>query len=383
MSATLRAVLFGALFSILALVRGAEKDRYLLISQPAAGKIMYMKLYGQHAKSDAPLVLIESGLNKPQGIAVDASRKWLYVADEAAQAIFRYNLLFNDGTLGVEEQQVIAVDKVSSRWVAVDGVGNIFFTDETNNLVMRVDQDILAREEMKSDILYAGSPTERCANPGAPGYLTPDGLTPRECIPIAGVSSPGGIATDNFNIFWTNKANGRAMGSVVKGSEDPPSTGIEASVGRIAQTSAKAYGVCVAGNNIFYTDDRTMVYEVGKHGGSAVVVTDKLVEPRGCVWDGDGTVFIADRGGEDGGAVYAMPALSRSMRAMKVEKLSDFRDAFGLAVVTSTEPAEEITPPASESKNGATPRGAPTTFAAMLLSVATSLFFGLLSVSRD
>ena len=43
------------------------------------------------------------------------------------------------------------------------------------------------------------------------------------------------------------------------------------------------------------------------------MVTDKLLEPRGYVWDGDGTIFVADRGG---GAVYGLPSNSLRLRAM-------------------------------------------------------------------
>jgi hypothetical protein len=270
--------------------------------------------------------LVTHGLKKPQGIAVDAARTWLYVADEEASAVFRFNLLFVDGKMLVDGRQIFAARNVESRWVAADGVGNIFFTDETTNLIWTVPQDVLAREESKPEVLYAGSDIE-CKGEG----LNSDGFVPRECQVIPGVSAPGGIAADNFNVFWTNKADGFTMGSVVKGSENPPETNIGSSVMRISITSAKVYGVCPTAKYIYYTEDRTMVYAVGKDGGTAAVVTDKLQSPRGCVWDGDGTIYVADRGTN---AIYSLPANPRKLRSMRVLKSADVDDAFGLALVT-------------------------------------------------
>ena len=36
-------------------------------------------------------------------------------------------------------------------------------------------------------------------------------------VSLTEVSSPGGIATDNFSVFWTNKAFGTAQGSMRSG----------------------------------------------------------------------------------------------------------------------------------------------------------------------
>merc|ERR1719265_985968 len=70
-------------------------------------------------------------------------------------------------------------------------------------------------------------------------------------ISVNQVSAPGGVAVDNFNIFWTNKAVGTMVGSVIKGMETPPSTNVAASVRPIAKNAVKSYGVCLVNDNVF------------------------------------------------------------------------------------------------------------------------------------
>jgi hypothetical protein len=147
------------------------------------------------------------------------------------------------------------------------------------------------------------------------------------------VSAPGGIATDNFHVFWTNKAVGTLVGSVVKGFETPPETNVAASVKAIAKNAVKVYGVCLSMNNVFYTDSEAYVYAVKKTGGAIAEVSSKMIQPRGCAWDGDGTVYIADKGGN---AVYSFPGNMHTLTPMKLTKAVDFEDAFGLAVISAS-----------------------------------------------
>lgn len=86
---------------------------------------------------------------------------------------------------------------------------------------------------------------------------------------------------------------------------------LNASVGvqMLASNALKCYGVCLAGENVFYTDESAKLrpgggatslaaprYGVNRAATSRHVVTtvsSELKAPRGCVHDGAGTVYAA------------------------------------------------------------------------------------------
>lgn len=294
--------IFCTLFISLSGAAAYEAHKYLLISTPFNHKVVYVKL-GED-KTIHPL--IDAGLKSPQGLAVDQKKNKLYVADPDSRKIFGFNLLFNNGVLLTDGKQEVAAQNVDARWVAVDGVGHIFFTDERYNLIQKVTADRLLRGDPTPAVIYSGNS-------------------------VSQVSGPGGIAVDNFHVFWTNKVVGNLVGSVVKGFEEPPATNVAASVKAIAKNAGKVYGVCLSMNNVFYTDADKYVYAVKKTGGAIATVTDKLIQPRGCVWDRDGTVFVADKGGN---AIYSLPGNMHTLTPMRLTKVVDFGDAFGLAVIS-------------------------------------------------
>merc|ERR1719421_1425051 len=201
---------------------------------------------------------------------------------------------------------MVAAHDVEARWVAVDGVGNIFFSDERNNLIQKVSEEKLEQGDPSPVVLYSGES-------------------------VTQVSAPGGVAVDNFHVYWSNKNIGNQVGSVAKGFENPPDTNLAASVRAIAKNAKKVYGVCLTGNNVFYTNTMKYVYGVKKNGGPIAEITDKLQEPRGCAWDGDGTVFVADK---TGGALWSFPGNMGNLAPASLEKVVDFEDAFGVAVVS-------------------------------------------------
>lgn len=280
---------------------GYEAHKYLIVSAPRLSHVVYFKI----GADKTPKPLIDSGLKSPQGIAVDQKKAKLYVTDPDSRKIFSYNLLFNNGVLLTDGKQGIAATNVEARWVAVDGVGTIFFTDERDNLIQKVGAAKLLRGDPTPTVLYSG-------------------------ISVAQVSAPGGIATDNFHVFWSNKAVGTMVGSVVKGFEKPPETNVAASVKPLAKNAAKVYGVCLSMNNVFYTNEENAIYAVKKTGGAIATVSDKLLQPRGCTWDRDGTVYVADKAGN---AVYSFPGNMHTLVPMRVSKSVELEDAFGLAMI--------------------------------------------------
>lgn len=292
---------------LLALAPGAaeaaEATRYLMISAPRLSKVVWMKLPDD--KASRPL--IDSGLKSPQGLAVDQVRNKLYVADPDSRKIFMYSLSFSNGVLFTDGKQSVAAQNVEARWVAVDAVGNVFFSDERQNLIQKVAGEKIQKGDPTPVTLYSGQS-------------------------VAEVSSPGGIAVDNFHIFWSNKAVGTQVGSVVKGYENPPDTNVAASVRAIAKNAMKVYGVCLSQNNVFYTNSQKKIFGVKKMGGAIAEISDMLQQPRGCVWDRDGTVFVADKSGN---AVYSFAGNMHTLQPARLTRLVEFEDSFGLAVISA------------------------------------------------
>lgn len=290
--------------------------KYLIVSDAVNGNIAYAKLTSPGVAGQMT-PLITTGLVHPQGIAVDQKRQLLLVADSDPKKVFSYGLsVAGDGTLKVDQQTPL-VENVEARWVAVDGVGNVFASDETQNQLVKVSAKQVQNGDTKPSVIYSGSEEEK-------------------------VSAPGGIAADNFFVYWTNKLNTGQAGALARGLASPKneSSGVANSGGQssalqvLSSKSPKAYGVCVATDNIFYTDNADNVYAVKKSGGGVATVTGNLTSPRGCAWDGDSTVYVADR---SQGAVYSFdgPVMNLAQMQATVTKVVDYSDAFGVAVFSS------------------------------------------------
>jgi len=300
----------GILILLLATAWGAAADPsgFLLLTTPHNAKIAWVKLpeSGDFAGL-TPSVLIDTGLQHPQGIAVDKKRKRLYVADPDAQKIYGYQLTVVNNGLATDGKQVAICSGIESRWVSVDGSGNVFFSDEPRNQILKVPAEKVLRGEAEAQTVYSGEG-------------------------VAQVSEPGGVAVDNFHVFWTNKHFGTEVGVLVRGSESPPSATDASSLSVLAKNSVKCYGVCIAMGNVFFTDSEKALYGVKKNGGPVAEITASLDKPRGCAWDGDGTVYVADRGA---GAVYSFASNMHVISKTEVKRVFEFEDAFGLAVLTS------------------------------------------------
>ncbi|CAK0819982.1 unnamed protein product [Prorocentrum cordatum] len=235
----------------------------------------------------APQTLLEGGaLLHPQGVAVDQKHKRLVVADPDNQTIWSYRLEVDGGRLHAVTPPDRVVRGLESRWVAVDTNGNVLFSDEAESQIWRI----------------AWAPPEQRRS-----------------------GEQGGEAS-RF---------GTSSGVVVKASEVPlPEPREEESVVVLGKNAQKCYGVCLALNNVFYTDSSHNLYGVKKSGGDVAVVSSGLSKPRGCAYDKDGSVYVADRGA---GAVYYFPGNMVVLGSSDLVKAFDLDDAFGLTFLAHSE----------------------------------------------
>jgi len=247
--------------------------------------------------------LITEGLVHPQGLAVDQKTSRLFVADPDSKKVFSYSLRVTKDGLEAGPQKVLALD-TEARWVAADPTGNIFFTDEPRNQILKVTHARSLRGNVTPSILLDG-------------------------YSVAQVNAPGGVATDSFHTYWVNKQIGMQVGSVVRAPKEPSDDKLLTGVQSIARNTDKSYGICLALNNVFFTQPDSVLYGVKKGGSEVVPISDRLSHPRGCAWDGDGTVYVADRGA---GAVYSFAGNMQALGAAQFSKTVDMEDAFGVAV---------------------------------------------------
>lgn len=292
-------------------VTNPNPGKFLIVSAPKDAKVSYMKIGGGASgpTQDNMTDLITTGLVHPQGLAVDQKTSRLFVADPDQKAIFLYTLVADQDKLRVGPRQQL-VHNCESRWVTADHYGNIFFSDEPRNQILKVLHD-----------------KQHLRNRNATVQVVLDGFS------MAQVNAPGGVATDSFHTYWVNKQTGTQVGSVVKGPMQPGSDGYRARVQPLALNVDKSYGICIALNNVYFTQPEATIYGVKKGGSTVVTVGNHLTNPRGCAWDGDGTVYVADRGA---GAVYSFASNMQDLSLAQFSKAVDFQDAYGVAVFSSS-----------------------------------------------
>lgn len=310
---------------------------------------------------------------KPHGLCVDNIRNGLYVidADPTRMKILRYTLTHYTSATGVGASVTASdpypvVSGLLAQWCAVDGVGNLFFstsalqpTENDKGSIFKVPASLLVAPQpdaaknflqIFSDASNPGVYTEKyngkpllvapladdpVMSPGTAGAVYPGAN-------FASVSQPTGIAVDNFRAYWGNMYQGLQKGSVVSGlyanvksmTRNPLSLAINAD---------EVHGVCLSSNNVFYTARSTdavgYLYAVRKTGGPIAEVNQGFMNPRGCAHDGDGTLYVADQGGEDAvsgdvvkPSVWRLAGNMRTLSTQRAEKAFDLVDASNLPI---------------------------------------------------
>lgn len=258
----------------------------------------------------------DHGLEGPEGLALWQGPRGniLFVSDPQSTSIYAYELALKGPDsartivpsstkesmvsfvpLEVGRQRRIRTG-VNASWLAVDGQGNLFYTT-SNGTIEMISADRIASDsarDITASVLYSAKSHEV-------------------------VSGPAGIAADGSLLFWANSEGGGTSGVVAKA----PASLQNASAGNttistvnpksIAANGARAFGVCLARGNVFYTANGPSLYAVKRTGGAISEVTQGFFHARGCSFDGDGTIYVVDAGGNN---VFSLPAVS-NLRAVR------------------------------------------------------------------
>lgn len=300
----------------------ASADRgFLFISSPMQKSVQYARLLSavELARGDRMVMgslVVGEDVETPMGLAVDGFRKILYVADPGKGAVLAMDIIADSWGAGnlVYNGARTVIRNVQAQWVATDGVGNIFLTDAQTNKIWFLPVSAAGADQDDDSWSPATSST--------PVELyAADAQAP--------IGNPQGIAVYGSRILWANGEGGGGSAAIVS-TWKVPSTLAAPNFTDVANGSA--YGVCVSSARIFYTDAETNIKSMREPGGEISVVTEGLSQPRGCAYDGDGTVFVADA---DDGRVYSFAGGGQEGGPRPAWPVVQIPGAFGVAVLKS------------------------------------------------
>lgn len=336
--------------------------QFLIVSSPRERKIVYTALQNFKSRTGRTYALIDSGLADPRGIALDRERGALYVADLGAKKIFRYRLIVTGANkMTTDGIQVTVIQDAQVEWVAVDVSGDIFYSDQGAKTINRIPEATLALlaagEYQAGDLTFVSAKQQ--GNTSAALALqetTKAGVEepPADAAPLKvfrmyegsvnpHVTLPKGLATDGLHLFWANGIRGESAGAAVKGEVNPkqgsnPPTFLATA---LANNTNEAFGIAKSSNMVLFTSNSSgigSVYGVMEGSSHVTHFVANLAEPRGLVWDGDQTVYVADQAAN---AVWSFP-VGRLIDDAPLTKSVALNGAFGVALLSERDPAFSI-----------------------------------------
>lgn len=355
---------------------------FLLISSATENKVVYTEMRNFKSKTGRTWALVDSGLQSPRSIAFDRQRGYLYVADKGAGRIYRYRVLVKKAASGsdglnsyslVTDGVQITIRRVPDvEWVAVDVTGAVFYSDPGSQSIFKIPgavAEAIGNGDYSADYLQVMSETDleallfRQAQESLQPTGSEDGSqsagaqpcwalsdSPRayelyQASSTASGGAPKGVVSDGVRLYWATASAGSG-GSVVLGEASPrlpldrPSSAtlprFPASV--LANSVATPYGVAKSNTMTFFSTNVTgsgTVYGIAESGDLHALAQGGLVEPRGLVWDGDQTVYVADQASHN---VWSFPA-GRIMDGAPLTRSVAVTGAFGVALFSASDVA--------------------------------------------
>ncbi|CAK0873288.1 unnamed protein product [Prorocentrum cordatum] len=307
-----------------ALTPSGPPSRYIFVSSPSMGNVYYSQLPSFHdltlpsAKRPAveATVLIDGkaskcegwgcpedadeGLREPRALALHQQASGagtLYVADSQAAAIFSYRIWMNDIGISVGPQRrVLTSLSYSVGAMALDSLGNLFFSEEAWGRRHPHARRLGGREGRQGGggrVLRGGRLGEG-----------PSRARRRQLL-LGGCC--GGL--------WPK---GDTSSGIVARAPERRAQGSNASVEVLAANSDLyqeiAVNVCLARDNLFFTGESEYLFAVKISGGMIANVSRAFSAPKGCAYDGESTLYVADAGSN---AVYSLPANMAALRPVR------------------------------------------------------------------
>jgi len=267
-------------------------------------------------------------VSNPMGVAADPLNSRLYVSDPDLKKIFWYQLVIeDDGLLKTDGHQHVAVDNVTAKWMAVNGLGDLYFTGQTlveapassYRAVYRMDESKIAIGDAMNPVEVYSKATG--------GY------------PESNVWMPSGIAVDSFNVFWGNQEKGIKYGSVCSGSRKKQDETGHPEINVLSRQVNEVRGMAVAGQNIFYLStqgiygqEKTTSSVADRNPDVGFVQSAGQASPDGwdpvsIAFDGEDTMYWTEA---KTGIIYQFPA--GDTQARPLHKYADAPSVYGITV---------------------------------------------------
>jgi len=291
---------------------GAGNTGTVLASVPVYGVGTGPQIaYGPGTATAIDPTVNSEGLSAPNGLAVDGVGN-LFIADTTNNRVVEVPV---GGTATAIDPTVNSNGLSGPYGVAVDGAGDLFIADTSNNRVVEVpagggtatavDPTVNSNGlsgpygvavDGAGDLFIADTSNNRVVEVPAGGG-TPTAIDPT--VNSNGLSSPYGVAVDGAgDLFITDCGNNRVV-------EMPAGGGTPTAIDPTVNGSGLScpYGIAVDGaGNLFIGDKNNIrVVEVPASGGTPIAINPTvngtgLNSPIGVAVDGAGDLFIADGG---------------------------------------------------------------------------------------
>jgi len=328
--------------------------QFIFMSSPSRAKVSYAELRNFRSVMGKTHSLIDEGLRRPCGLAFDRWRGSLYVADQRQRKIYRYTIVAKRNHESSKDEGLyrlrasgppitILLDHEVD-WITVDRSGAIYFSERSANTVSKIPGEVV--DEIASGRI-AAEVLNRIPNAQSAMYAEASfRIEPlyRGHKGFNRVNHPSGLAVDGMRLYWANMANGTGSGTVVEGLSSKPELSVRATEQRtavLAENTDTAHGLTSTHSMLLFsgqTGGYGTIFGVRKFGGKVSPYVTDLGQPRGLVWDGDNTVFVAD---QQRNGIWSFPA-GRPNHEAPLTKTVDFPDAYGLALVFKTDPGFQM-----------------------------------------
>lgn len=294
----------GFAFGLLVLLCGhaSAARKYLVGTFPSLKQVGYTALPDNVWR---PLVV--GTLSAPQAVAVDELNRRIYIADPPQDKVFWYTVYPQaDGLLRTDGVQNVAVEGYKVKWMAVNGVGDLYFTGHATKAVSSGNTydgvfrknaiDITTGNTLNSVEIYSRS-TSGSPNPK--------------------VWMPSGIAVDSFYVYWGNQEKGSSNGAVVRGSRQNIGKANNLQLQALTTQMDEVRGLAATGTLLYYlapggvfAAPKTQTAQANTASTAGIISappSDKSTptwDPKSIAWDGDHTMYIGDN---LAGRIYSVP----------------------------------------------------------------------------
>eukprot|EP00928_Gymnodinium_smaydae_P067652 TRINITY_DN5064_c0_g1_i1.p1 TRINITY_DN5064_c0_g1~~TRINITY_DN5064_c0_g1_i1.p1 ORF type:complete len:415 (-),score=79.65 TRINITY_DN5064_c0_g1_i1:124-1368(-) len=303
----------------------ASSRKYLIASFPSLKQVAYC-----HLPDNVWRPLVIGNVAAPSAVAVDAAHGLLFVSDPSDNKVYKYKLIVRpNGLLETDGRQGVAVEGYAANWMAVNGIGDLYFTGKA----------VVSPPASAYDAIYR----QDAAKIAFDNALTPKEIYSRSNSgsPAPKVWMPSGIAVDSFNIYWGNRESGKSHGALNKGSRQNVVSAHNAALDTLSLAQDEVRGAAVTGQAVYYltpqgvfglpksqSGEVTDAMEGLVAGPPATDLNGKPFNPRSIAFDGEATAYFTD---PSNGVVYELPATD--LQQHNLTKFVDAPNVLGIAVL--------------------------------------------------